>query len=75
MSLEITKNVAYLIIALVAAALLITTFVFKMLFNLFIGRSFCIFLGEFFLKLLLGDSIFLGISVGGVSAACSVISF
>ena len=75
MSFEITKTTAIIIISVLVLVVVITVFILPMMFNLFIGRGFCTFLGSYFLKLLLGDSVFLGLSAGGIGVACSVIPF
>jgi hypothetical protein len=72
MSFEIPKNLLYFMAVLIAVGILLAVFILPMFFDLYLGRGFCKFLGNFFLKLLLGDSMLVGVSQGGVSAGCDL---
>jgi hypothetical protein len=72
MSLEITKPVLMLIVILVAVGILAVVFIAPMLYDLFVGRNYCKYLGNTFVQLFLGNSILNGPTQGGVSAGCDV---
>jgi hypothetical protein len=72
---EALKVPATIVIVLLVLVILVAAFILPILFDVFIGRGICKFMGSMIITAWLGESLSAGPTIAGIHAGCDLLPF